>query len=208
MNSTDARTPDGTIIDQGNPAVPPVETKPNEPAAPAEPKPEPVVPETYDFRAPEGATLDTAAIERATPIFKELGLTQDQAQKLVDLYPKITENIVKANNDAYTAMREGWVSEIKADKEIGGKLDHVAAEIGKLKQRLPEPMRDAFNEAVNLTGAGDHPAVVKALYEFAKIVNEGSHVAGAGPSPEGQNRNGVSKRPSLAGSLYPNLPSQ
>ena len=205
MNSTDARTPDGTIIDQGNPAVPPVETKPNEPAAPAEPKPEPVVPETYDFRAPEGATLDTAAIERATPIFKELGLTQDQAQKLVDLYPKITENIVKANNDAYTAMREGWVSELKADKEIGGKLDHVAAEIGKLKQQLPAAVRDAFNEAVNFTGAGDHPAVVRALYEISKLVNEGSHVSGNGPSPNGQSRDGVSKRPSLAGAMYPNL---
>ena len=208
MNSAEARTPSGEIIDQGNPPVP-IEAKPDA-DAPTEPKPAAAgAPESYtDFSAPEGATLDKSAVDAATPIFKELGLTQDQAQKLVDLYPTLTENIVKANNDAYTAMREGWVSEIKADKEIGGKLDHVAAEIGKLKQRLPEPMRDAFNEAVNLTGAGDHPAVVKALYEFAKLINEGSHVAGGGPSPEGQNRNGVSKRPSLAGSLYPNLPSQ
>ena len=143
MNSPEARTPTGEIIDQGNS---PVEVKPNEPTAPVEPKPDaPVVPESYDFRAPEGATLDKSAVDAATPIFKELGLTQDQAQKLVDLYPKITENIVKANNDAYTAMREGWVSELKADKEIGGKLDHVAAEIGKLKQQLPAAVRDAFN---------------------------------------------------------------
>lgn len=206
MNSPEARTPTGEIIDQGNS---PVEVKPNEPTAPVEPKPDaPVVPESYDFRAPEGATLDKSAVDAATPIFKELGLTQDQAQKLVDLYPKITENIVKANNDAYTAMREGWVSELKADKEIGGKLDHVAAEIGKLKQQLPAAVRDAFNEAVNFTGAGDHPAVVRALYEISKLVNEGSHVSGNGPSPNGQSRDGVSKRPSLAGSLYPNLPSQ
>lgn len=210
MNTPEARTPTGEIIDQGNPAVSPVETKPNEPAAPAEPKPPSAgAPESYsDFSVPEGATLDKSAIERATPIFKELGLTQDQAQKLVDLYPTLTENVVKANNDAYVAMRESWVSELKADKEIGGKLDHVAAEIGKLKQQLPLAVRDAFNEAVNFTGAGDHPAVVKALYEISKLVNEGSHVAGAGPSEHGQNRNGVSKRPSLAGAMYPNLPSQ
>jgi len=208
MNSEAARTSTGEIIDQGNPPVP-VEAKPDA-ADPAEPKPAPAgAPESYsDFSVPEGATLDKSAIERATPIFKELGLTQDQAQKLVDLYPTLTENVVKANNDAYTAMREGWVSELKADKEIGGKLDHVAAEIGKLKQQLPANVRDAFNEAVNFTGAGDHPAVVKALYEISKLVNEGSHVSGAGPSPNGQSRDGVSKRPSLAGAMYPNLPSQ
>ena len=203
MNTPEARTPDGTIIDQSKPPeAAPVEAKTEE-AKPAG------APETYaDFVIPEGATVDKAAINAATPIFKELGLSQDQAQKLVDLYPKLTGDIVKANNDAYNAMREGWVSELKADKDIGSRLDHVSAEIGKLKARMPAEMQASFNEAMNLTGAGDHPAVVKMLFEFTKLVNEGSHVAGGGPSEHGQNRSGQSKRPSLAGAMYPNLSNQ
>ena len=203
MNSPEARAPDGTILDQAKPPE----------AASTETKPEEVkpagAPETYaDFVIPEGTTVDKVAIEAATPIFKELGLSQDQAQKLVDLYPKLTGDIVKANNDAYIAMREGWVSELKADKDIGGRLDHVASEIGKMKARLPAPLQAELNEAFNLTGAGDHPAVVKALYEITKLVNEGSHVSGGGPSEHGQNRSGQSKRPSIAGAMYPNLTNQ
>lgn len=208
MNSPEARTPDGTIIDQ----APPVEAAPNAPESveskPAE-APAGGAPESYtDFRIPEGATVDKSAIDSATPVFKELGLTQDQAQKLVDLYPKLSGDIVKANNDAYVAMRESWITELKADKDIGGKLDHVAQEVGKLKSRLPDPVREALNEAMNFTGAGDHPAVVKALYEFAKLVNEGSHVTGAQPSPHGQAKSGVVNRPSLAAAMYPKLSTQ
>ena len=205
MNTPEARTPDGTIIDQAKPLIP--EAKPDAPEAkPAEAKPDAAVPETYaDFSLPEGATVDKSIIDSATPVFRELGLSQDQAQKLVDWYTKNGENIVKANNDAYESMREGWRNDLKADKDIGGKLDVVAAEIGKMKQQLPPAVRDAFNEAVNFTGAGDHPAVVRALYEFSKLVNEGSHVSGSGPSPHGQAKAGETKRPTLAAAMYPTL---
>ena len=78
-NDQASRTETGEIIDRS--ATPPT----NEPAA--EPKPGSAAPESYtDFSVPEGHTLDAAAIESATPLFRELGLSQDQAQKLVDFY--------------------------------------------------------------------------------------------------------------------------
>ena len=41
-----------------------------------------LAPETYaDFTLPEGVELDTALLTDAAPLFKELGLTQEQAQK-------------------------------------------------------------------------------------------------------------------------------
>src|SRR6266852_5763511 len=49
-------------------------------------KEEPVIgaPEKYaDFRVPEGFKFDPEALTEAQATFKELGLTQDQAQKLV-----------------------------------------------------------------------------------------------------------------------------
>ena len=54
-----------------------------------------VVPETYEL-ALEGVTLDPVLIDEATPIFKELGLTNDQANTLLPLAPKLMEKAQEA----------------------------------------------------------------------------------------------------------------
>jgi hypothetical protein len=201
VNTPEARTPTGDLIDQGTPAVPVDPT-----LAATEAKP-PVVPETYDFKAPEGYTLDPKVIETASPIFKELGLTQEQAQKLVDFQTKLTADSNKEMSSLIEKTRADWVAQVKADKDIGNKLPEVTAEIGKAKALLPADVRAAFDDAMNLTGAGDHPAFVKAFYLLAKQVNEGKPVTGAGPSPAGQTPNGAITKPTLAGAMYPNLPN-
>src|SRR6266850_2111484 len=57
------------------------EDKPKEPAEGA--------PEKYaDFKVPDGFKFDPTALTEAQATFKELNLTKDQAQKLVDTYAK------------------------------------------------------------------------------------------------------------------------
>ena len=200
-NDPAARTETGEIIDRS--ATPPA----NEPAP--EPKSESAAPAIYtDFSVPEGHTLDAAAIESATPLFRELGLTQDQAQKLVDFYSTQVGKINAENEGYMETMRTQWREELKADKDIGGKLDQVKVEIGRAIDRLPPTVREPFKEAMNLTGAGDHPAVIKAIHAFASLIGEGTHVTGNAPSEHGQSKTGVSNRPSAAQSMYPNLPTR
>lgn len=165
------------------------------------------VPEKYEFKAPEGTTLDETTITEASAIFKELGLTNEQGQKLVDLQAKLGKTAAEAPYKAYDAMREGWQNEVKADKEIGHILPKVKETIGKALDTLGDPaLVTSFKEAMNLTGAGDHPAFVKAFYKFAQSVVEGPHVSGKGPSIHGQTQSGTSERPSVAKGMYPNLP--
>ena len=191
-NSLEARTPSGDIKDlSALSGAPPVTPK---------------VPETYDFKVPEGTELDAAVVEKASPIFKELGLSQEQAQKLVDFYSAHTSESQKAIAKAVEDMRSDWRSQIMSDKDIGGKIEQVKVELGRAKDRLPAEIRTAFEEAMNTTGMGDHPAIVKGLYEFAKLVNEGTHVTGGNPSPHGQAKTGNANQPTLAGALYPHLP--
>src|SRR5574340_1250451 len=83
-NSTEARTTDGTLRDQGTPTTA-TETKPD--ATPTEPA-KPTPPETYTFKAPDGKSYDQSLIDGATPIFRELGLDQAAADKLVAFYDK------------------------------------------------------------------------------------------------------------------------
>lgn len=191
-NTPEARTPTGEIKDAATP--------------PAEQTPATGAPETYaDFTAPEGLTLDKELVAEVTPIFKELGLSQEAAQRLMDFHTakfgKTNELLAKSVED----MRADWRSQVMADKDIGGKIDQVKIELGRAKDRLPTEVRSAFDEAMNITGLGDHPAIVKGLYEMAKLMNEGSHVTGGGPSPNGQSKSGEVSRPTLAGALYPNL---
>ena len=190
-NTPEARTPTGEIKDASAP--PPEQT----PAG---------APEAYaDFTAPEGTTLDKELVAEAAPIFKELNLSQEAAQRLINFHMekvgKVNESLTKTVED----MRADWRNQVMADKDIGGKIDQVKVELGRAKDRLSPDVRKAFDQAMDTTGLGDHPAVVKALYEMAKMVNEGSHVNGGGPSPNGQSKSGEVSRPSLAGALYPNL---
>ena len=209
-NDPVTRTSDGTIKDQTqildsqkteSPTDATAAAKPTEPA-------KPTVPEAYTFKAPEGKSYDPKLLDEITPVFRELGLDQASADKLVGAWNKhiisTADLAVKAVND----MRTEWVAEIGKSPDMGGKLDTVKADIGRMKDTLfsgDTKAREAFDNAMNLTGAGDHPAVVRTLWKLSESYREGSHVTGGGPSKHGQTLPNVSERPSPAQSMYPNL---
>jgi antitoxin component of RelBE/YafQ-DinJ toxin-antitoxin module len=234
MNDEAARSATGEILDQSTlTTTPTTQTPTTEPSTtsatttpatdgttPQTPAkdgtaPAPVVPETYaDFKAPDNYTIDPTALAAATPVFKELGLTQDQAQKLVDLQVAREIALAKAPQDAVETMRKEWRGKTEADPDIkatvdknSGKtgMDAVKVNIARTLSVLPVDLQVEFKDAMNLTGAGDHPAFVKAFNKLAAFVTEGSHVAGAGPSPDGQKKPGT-PAPTAAAALYPNLP--
>lgn len=222
-----ARTPDGTIAPQ-TPVSPPITTPPtlepgttppsnngtvlnqNEP-----PKPEPAAvgaPDKYtDFKVPDGFQLDPDAIAKATPVFKELGLNQDAAQKLVDTYRELTEQAVAAPREAYLKLTSDWLKEAQDHPDLRGKLgpgQEVNVRIGQLLSSLPDQkLASDFREAMDLTGVGNHPAFIRVFDHVAKLLTEGKHVAGNGPSPGGQSRPGASSQPGAAAAIWPGLKS-
>lgn len=168
------------------------------------------VPEKYEFKLPDGVALDEKVMEAVTPIFKEAGLTQEVAQKLMDFHTAQIQAAAKAGTDAgaaeYTRTREGWRTELAADPEIGGKLPEVKVAVGRALDALGDAkLATDFRAAMDLTGAGDNPAFVKAFYKFAQAFTEGKAVRGTGPSIAGQTP-GPAPKPSPAKALYPNNP--
>jgi hypothetical protein len=166
-------------------------------------------PENYaQFKAPEGYTLSNSTIEAAAPIFKDLGLSQEQAQKLVDFHSAQMIEAAKGPQTAYETMRTDWQNQTQNDPEIKGKLDVVKTDIGRALNALGDTkLATEFKAAMDLTGAGDHPAFVKTFWKLSQFVTEGSHVAGSGPSTAGQRAPGSANRPTAAQSLYPKLPT-
>lgn len=210
-STTDPKPADGKPID---PATKPADgtAKSTEPATGA--------PETYAaFTAPEGQTLDAKAIEVALPVFKELNLTQEQAQKLVNMQAQRDASLLKGPAETYNTMRRNWVAEanadpdmkaysIKTDNGIKTGLDAVKVDVGRALSALgDEKLANDFRAAMDLTGVGDNPAFIKTFWKLSQFVTEGRHVAGKGPSPHGQTDKGTTSPPTAAQALYPGLPS-
>jgi hypothetical protein len=126
----------------------------------------------------------------------------------VDFYIAKTAESHNQPYEQYQETRQTWRDEINADPDIGGtKLNGVMVSISKLIDSFGDAkVADAFREAMDYTGAGDNPGVVKGLYALAKRLTEGGPVRGVGPSLDGMRRPGEG-RPSAAQAIYPNLKS-
>ena len=170
-------------------------------------------PEKYEaFNVPEGFVIAEDVAPKIDALFKEGNLSQSYAQKLIDFYVKETREAQERPGNFYKEMRQSWVEEINKDADIGGsKLNGAMAAISKLIGSTGE-VGEAFKDAMDYTGAGDHPAVAKFLYALAKKLTEGGPVRGAGMV--GVNERGQvtwprnEAMPTAAQAMYPNLPSR
>lgn len=212
-NTPEARTPDGTLKDQ-TPAAQSDSTTTLTPELKTEGETKPETktdngaPETYtDFKAPEGVTLSKDMIAEAAPIFKELGLNQDQAQKLIDFAAKNQIGTAEAGKAAYETMREGWRNDVLKDTTLATGNDlkpEVRQAIGRAVDALGAELGPQFRQVLDMTGVGDHPVMVKAMYEMSKFITEGRPTSGKGPSPAGQASPSAPAK-SLASAMFPNL---
>lgn len=151
--------------------------------------------EYADFQMQDGFELDEAALGDAIPVFQEMGLSQDQAQGMIDLYSKMQGGVL---SDAVTQQAEqvdAWTKQIKTEwggeegfntklQEAAKGVDYgdkmlrallpedqqfVTVETNGKEERVPAtPFRDALNE----TGAGNHPAIIKFVHSVAQMLNE------------------------------------
>lgn len=134
-------------------------------------------PEKYEFKVGEGQELDTAALEQFEPIARELNLTNEQAQKMVDLYgTKIMPMVHKQQAESWQKTTEQWAADVKADKEIGG--DKLTANLSAAQRALEQFGDQELKEYLDSTGLGNHPALVKAFIKVGKAMSEDKVVTG------------------------------
>jgi len=128
----------------------------------------------YDaLTVPDGFEMDGQVLEAAKPVLEELGITdQAQAQKLVDLFSGIQQQQAEAAAEALTKTHDEWVNAIKSD--WGSSFDERLAVAGK----AVELGGDELREALAITGAGNHPAVIKFFHRIGTAVSEDGLVAG------------------------------
>jgi hypothetical protein len=136
-----------------------------------------VVPEKYEFKAPEGMTIDEKALGEFTPVFKEIGLSQENAQKLVNAYApymkQMAEQASKEAVESYKTTVEGWKQETQ--KELGADAQQKMALAAKAINKLGTP---ALKEFLNETGFGNHKELVSFFVKVGSMLKEDSVVDG------------------------------
>lgn len=168
----------------------------SEPAKPTvAPAATPKAPEKYaDFKLPEGRALNKEAADKFAPLFKELDLSQENAQKLVDAQVAFEDSIAKAQVAALDKQNEAWVAELR--KGWGADFDKHA---GFASKGIEGVAIKGLREFLQESGLSNHPLLVQA---FAKIGAE--FFSEAQPST-GRTDNGKSEEKTLGQALYPNM---
>lgn len=145
--------------------------------------------------------------KEVSSLFKDLNLSQEASQKLIDYYAKQSQDAAEAPFKLWQATQEKWQNDVRLDPEIGPKLNDVRTTISKAIDGLGDAkLASEFRNAMDYTGAGNNLAFIKTFWRLAQQITEGGHVAGTSPSKFGQTAPGTSERPTTARALYPNLP--
>jgi hypothetical protein len=145
-------------------------------------------PEAYaEFAMPEGVAIDEEMLGEFSGVAKDLNLTQEAAQKVVDLAAKMRQ----ADAAAIVQVRADWLQATQIDAEIGG--DKLGENLATAKRGLEAYGSPALRELLNSTGLGNHPEVIRLLVKAGKTASEDTFVKGAREPA----------KPSRASILYP-----
>jgi hypothetical protein len=170
----------------------PIETKPAEAPAPFD---------ATKLSFPEGFKPDEKLTGDFAALMNDDKLPpQERGQKLLDLYHGAIKQVGEANTKAWTDLNGEWVKQAKADAEIGGaKFETTKTTISRVIDSLGTAQAAAFRQALDITGAGNNPAIIKGLAKMAQLLTEGGHVQGSPPS-KGDGKSFDAK------SFFPNSP--
>lgn len=155
--------------------------EPPKAASPEAGKPEqkPVVPERYDLKLPEGSPLDKAHVETTAAFAKERGLSNEQAQAILDR----EHQAVASHLEGVKAMQQQWAEDSKNDKEIGG--EGFSKNVELAKRVVDKYGSESFRKALSESGLGNHPELVRFITRIGKAFGN-DHFVQAGAKPSGK----------------------
>jgi len=173
-------TPKGTVDEKLYPdatktpdaVTPPVEAKPEDKKPVDEVKPvdeKPAVPAKYELKLPENSPLSAAQVEAVSSYAKEKGLTNDQAQSILEERSTAVASYLTDQTQQFDAQVQKWKEAVQADPELGGANFTQSAHLSK---QVAEKFGGAeFIKELDDTGFGNHPGLVRLLVRVGKAMD-------------------------------------
>lgn len=144
-------------------------------------KNDPVVPEKYEISLTvkdeagndQAVEIDSALLEAATPVLKDLGLTNEQANKVAGLVPQIQQRLFQQQADEFATTKTQWAKDAAADEEIGGKnWKESQTFAAKALDHFGAPKDSEFRKLLDDTGLGNHPEMIRIFRKVGAALGE------------------------------------
>jgi hypothetical protein len=144
-------------------------------------------PEAYTLKS-DGVTADADVVKAFTGAAKELNLSNEGAQKLMDTIAPTVRTALAKNLEAFGEKLE---AEARSDKEFGGdKFDENLAIANRAFKELGTP---ALRELLDKSKLGNHPELLKWAAKVGRLLGEDTHVAGGLQPTEGERKSAAEK---------------
>lgn len=150
-------------------------------------------PEKYELNPGEGKKFDSEFLNVYEDTARELGLSNEKAQKLIDKVGPVLEQRQLARIEA---VRTEWADQSKVDKEFGG--DKLEENLSVAKKGLEEISTPELRQLINDTGLGNNPEVIRLFYRVGKMVTQDKFVGGK----PAESKQGPKSFNDLADALY------
>lgn len=147
-------------------------------------------PEAYDVKAPEGMPFDKEVFDAVAEDFKAMDLSNDAAQKVVDLYAGKVLPMLKSRAEAgaeaaqlerAAQIRKTWADEARSDPEIGGaNFEQTVDACAQVWDRFGIKKGEGVRQLLDESGLGNHPDILRFLSRVSKGTGEGQFVPSDG----------------------------
>jgi len=128
------------------------------------------VPDKYEFKVPEGFTLDQGFVDKITPVLKDAKISQGDAQKLADVYVEQLKGYKQDEKNNF----DSYVSGLK--KECQEKLSkEELAFAAKARDRF---VSKELLEKLNTSGFANDIELVRLFITIGKSISEDKLIEG------------------------------
>jgi hypothetical protein len=155
----------GSLLDDD---TPPADKEEGDETPPAEPL------TAEDIKFPEGVEPNAEALTGFLDLMNDPEISPaERAQKLIDLQLSIAEDAGKASQALWDKTQSDWQAEAQALPEIGG--DQLPKTLANIKSGLDKlgATKETY-AALNFTGAGNHPEIIRILSKATAHLIEGT----------------------------------
>lgn len=149
----------------------------------------------FDLKLPEGSNLDASYLEQTKTLARELGLSQEAAQKLVERDSGLLSSVSERNAVQVREKTEQWAKDAQADKEIGG--GNFQSSVTDARTALDRFGSPEFKNMLNQSGVGNHPELIRILARVGKAMREDKMVTTSSQPARAQK--------SFAEAFYPSM---
>lgn len=149
----------------------PAEAKPD-----GDQKPKEDAPKEIKLELSKDSALTNEELQAVSDYAKEKGLSQEDAQKLLDMREESVQRFREGQTALVEERKTNWLNDLKADKELGG--ENFATSVSEASRVVKQFFSEEFQKDLENSGLGNYKEFVRGFARIGKLVSDDKMVKG------------------------------